>query len=117
MENNINNNLINNNLISDSKNKILKMNEITKINAPEGVKYLGQFMDEHPVNCLFNKGTTNCGGTDLALSNNKNTIIAMPFISVVDNKSESNKFRGKVLGVKGSTDMLEIEDYIKNNEV
>jgi len=93
------------------------MKELENINAPEGVEYLGQFMNELPVNCLFNKGTTGCGGTNLGLSNNKNTLIAMPFISVVDNKTENEKFKGKVLGVKGATDMAEIEEYIKTHDV
>lgn len=46
-------------------------------------------MNELPVNCIFNKGITGCGGTELALRNEKHTIIAMPFISLVANKSEN----------------------------
>jgi len=74
-------------------------------------------MDELPVNCLLNKGATGCGGTDLALSNDKNTIVAMPFISVVINKAENKKHRNKVLGVYGETTEDEIEEYIQTHNV
>ena len=43
-------------------------------------------MTELPVNCLFDKTITGCGGTELALTNGKHTIIAMPFVNLVDNK-------------------------------
>lgn len=60
-----------------------------KTSAPEWANYLSEFMNELPVNCIFNKGITGCGGTELALRNEKHTIIAMPFISLVANKSEN----------------------------
>ena len=74
-------------------------------------------MTELPVNCLFNKTVTGCGGTELALRNDKHTIIAMPFISLVVNKTEKEAHRGKVLGVSGSTSNDEIEEYIRTHEV
>jgi len=74
-------------------------------------------MAELPVNCLFNKIVPGCGGTELALRNHKHTIIAMPFISLVVNKTEKEEHRGKVLGVSGSTSNDEIEEYIRTHEV
>ena len=46
----------------------------------------------------------------MALSNDKNTIIAVPFISLVLNKVEQHN--GNVLGVYGETDQKDIEEYI-----
>lgn len=41
------------------------MNEIKMIPVPEGATYLDEIKDfEMPVNCLFNKGKTGCGGTE-----------------------------------------------------
>lgn len=74
-------------------------------------------MNELPVNCIFNKGITGCGGTELALRNEKHTIIAMPFISLVANKSENEKHKDKVLGVSGDTPEYVIEEYIKTHKV
>lgn len=85
--------------------------------APEWVTYLGEFMTELPINCMFHKGITGCGGTELALRNDKHTIIAMPFISLVTNKSENKKHRDRVLGVTGKTPEYEIEEYIRTHKV
>jgi len=74
-------------------------------------------MDELPVNCIFNKEVTGCGGTELALSNSKSTIIAMPFVHVVINKIEKEEHRENVLGVYGGITDEEIEKYIRTNGV
>ena len=93
------------------------MNNIIQKVAPKGTEYLGKnFMTELPVNYLFNKGACGCGGTHLALTNNKNTIVAMPFIPLVLNKAENKEHKGKVLGVYGDTSNREIEEYIKNHD-
>ena len=72
-------------------------------------------MTEIPINCLFDKGITGCGGTHVALTNNKNTIVAVPYISLVKNKV--NQHEGKVLGVYGDIDQSEIEHYILTNDL
>ena len=74
-------------------------------------------MSELPTNCLFNKGVTGCGGTELTLSNDRNTIIAMPFVSLVVNKVESEEHRENVLVVYGGTTNQEIETYIRTHDV
>ena len=56
------------------------------IPIPKGIKYLNEIMTELPVNCLFDKGKTACGGTSVAIENDKNTIIAMPYVNVIKNK-------------------------------
>jgi hypothetical protein len=42
-------------------------------------------MTEIPENCLFNKRITGCGATELAIRNSIDTIIAMPYVSLVKN--------------------------------
>ncbi|PXV67340.1 hypothetical protein CLV62_10313 [Dysgonomonas alginatilytica] len=74
-------------------------------------------MTELPVNCLFNKGVTGCGGTELALKNDKHTIVAMPFISLVNNKAEKEEHKGEVLAIYGDTPTHEIEEYIRVHKV
>ena len=73
-------------------------------------------MTELPVNCLFDKTITGCGGTELALTNGKHTIIAMPFVNLVDNKVTQKQHKDKVLGVFQGITHCEIEEYIKNHK-
>ena len=73
-------------------------------------------MTELPVNCLFDKTITGCGGTELALSNGKHTIIAMPFVNLVDNKVTQKQHKDKVLGVFQGITHCEIEEYIKTHK-
>ena len=56
-------------------------------------------MDELPVNCLFNKKQTGCGATELAIRNSIPTIIAMPYVALVKNKTIYRKDAISVLGV------------------
>lgn len=65
------------------------MNMISQssITAPEGAIYLSDFMTEIPANCLFNKKHTGCGATELAIRNDIPTIIAMPYVALVKNKT------------------------------
>ena len=84
--------------------------EVEIINAPEGKAYLGQFLNELPVNCLFDKGRTGCGGTNLAIENDKDTIIAMPYVALIKNKISQHG--DIILGVHGETTSEEITDYI-----
>jgi len=56
------------------------------IKAPDECNLLIEFMTELPVNCLFDKGKTGCGGTSVAIENQINTIIAMPYVNVIKNK-------------------------------
>ena len=78
--------------------------------APQDAHYLDRFMTELPVNCLFDKGRTNTGGTTLAIKNEKDTIIAMPYVSLIKNKAVQHPDR--LLGVHGEISKQEIIDYI-----
>lgn len=86
----------------------------------ENCNYLNEFMTELPVNCLFDKGKTGCGGTTIAIENDKDTIIAMPYVNVIKNKVAQypNKECSNILfGIyEGVTDE-QIIDYIKNNQI
>lgn len=90
------------------------------IQAKENCDYLNEFMTELPVNCLFDKGKTGCGGTTIAIENDKDTIIAMPYVNVIKNKVAQypNKECSNVLfGIyEGVTDE-QIIDYVKNNQI
>jgi len=74
-------------------------------------------MADLPVNCLFDKTITGCGGTELALTNGKHTIVAMPFVNLVDNKVSQKHHKDKVLGVYHGVTNSEIEEYIKKHEL
>lgn len=67
-------------------------------------------MSEIPANCVFNKGITGCGATTLAIKQPGNTILAMPFRGLVENKAASNP---ELLGIHGDMDReKEIIKYI-----
>lgn len=90
------------------------------IQAEENCNYLNEFMTELPVNCLFDKGKTGCAGTTIAIENDKNTIIAMPYVNMIKNKEaqypnkECNK---KLFGIYAGVTEDEILDYIKKNQI
>jgi hypothetical protein len=72
-------------------------------------------MTKLPVNCLFDKTITGCGGTVLALTNEKHTIVAMPYVNLVENKV--SQYKGKVLGVFHGITECDIQEYIKTHEI
>jgi hypothetical protein len=77
-------------------------------------------MTELPVNCLFDKGKTACGGTSVAIENDKNTIIAMPYVNVIKNKVSqypNERCKHELLGIyEGITNDM-ILDYINTHEI
>lgn len=85
------------------------------ITAPEGAVYLSDFLTEIPANSLFNKKQTGCGATELAIRNNVPTIIAMPYVALVKNKSIYRRDDISVLGVyEGVTDE-QIISYVQSH--
>lgn len=89
------------------------MNDFT-ISAPVGATYLSDFMTELPVNCILNKRITGCGATELALRNEIPTIIAMPYVSLVKNKTIYRTDERKILGVYSEVGDKAIADYIES---
>ena len=78
-------------------------------------------MQELPVNCLFNKGKTGCGGTELVLRGNKNAIIAVPYISLILNKLDANSEHGdrrdEILGFYGAVTREELVEYLSTHSL
>ena len=63
---------------------------------------------------MFNKGITGCGATTLAIKQPGNTILAMPFQALIDNKVASNP---NLLGIhSGMKREDEIVKYIKSHD-
>ena len=96
------------------------MENIKTFYAPKGVKDVKEIEDfEMPVNCIFNKGITGCGGTEYAINQKGHAIIAMPFINLVKNKEIEDVRRERnyeVLGVYGDICRDTIRDYAKSHE-
>ena len=57
-------------------------------------------MKEIPTDCVLNKGITGCGATTLAIQQLGHTIIAVPFVGLIQNKVEQHK--GELLGIYGT---------------
>lgn len=90
--------------------------------VPSIFKYLGQkteddkvFMEELPINYIFEKGKTGCGGTELAIRNSKPTIIAMPYVSLVKNKKQQHK--ENLLAVYKGVTKQKILEYMESCKV
>ena len=90
-------------------------NQNWTINAPAGATYLSDFLTEIPTNCLFNKKQTGCGATELAIRNSIPTIIAMPYVALVKNKTIYRKDAISVLGVYEGIQEQDIIDYAKSH--
>lgn len=84
---------------------------IDYIEIPSGTRFLGDVMQNLPINCIFNKSVVGCGGTTIALQNSKDYIICVPFVALIDNKVASNE---GVLGVTGNTTEEEVKGYMAN---
>ena len=71
-------------------------------------------MSEIPTPCVFNKGITGCGATQLAIKQPGHTVLAMPFVGLVENKASSNPELLAVHSKMGGK--AEIVRYIKTHE-
>jgi hypothetical protein len=80
------------------------MKNVNVINAPKNAVFLKDFMTELPAG-LFDKGKTGCGGTELAISNDKDIIILMPYKSLIKNKKAQHG--EEVIAVFGKSDNSE----------
>lgn len=81
--------------------------------------YLGQvpYFKENglPSGYLIDKGKVGCGGTSLALEDNRDTIVCVPFVSLIKNKMA--KYGDKVLGVYEGISKDDIAEYLKRDGV
>ena len=107
----IDNTCFNENVPAMEKDNLIYYKQDGKIiHAPIDAKYYSDFMQEIPANCIHDKGITGCGATTLAITNNIPTVIAMPFINLVESKTSQHE---NLLGVTGDTTEKEIMDYIQ----
>ena len=68
-----------------------------------------------PSGFLIDKGKVGCGGTSLALEDNRDTIICVPFVELIKNKLHKyNKEKEVILGVYEGITTLDIKKYIGN---
>lgn len=72
-------------------------------------------MTELPENTVINKGLTGCGATTLAIEQERDTIIAVPFIPLVVNKTE--KHADVLIGLYGEMNIREeISFYLADHD-
>jgi hypothetical protein len=91
------------------------------IKMPKEYIYLSEssvFNNRLPVNCLFNKGITGCGGTTIAIENDIDTIIAMPYVNVIKNKENKylNSSEHQLLCIYEGVSDVEILNYFKTHK-
>lgn len=70
-------------------------------------------MERLPSNCVLDKGRTGCGATTLAIRQHGNTIIAVPYVSLI--KSKESQHGDILLGVYEGTGREEILEYAESN--
>lgn len=96
---------------------------MTNIIITKEYKYLGEYplFKENglPVGYLIDKGKVGCGGTSIALEDGKDTIICVPFVSLIKNKMQKYNTDGKVnvLGVYEGVTTYEIREYLNTKKV
>lgn len=76
------------------------------------MKYLKEIREQLPVNCMFNKVRVGCGGTTLALESADNYVIAVPYVSLIDNKISQNPSKSW-FAVKSGVTTEDIENYVQ----
>ena len=84
------------------------------IKIPSGTKYLSDYLTDLPVNCLFNKNSIGCGGTTVALKNQINYIICVPFVSLIQNKMAQTP---NVFGIFKGFKVKELKAYLLDENI
>lgn len=86
------------------------------ITAEKGNKWIGDIKELNgylPENCILDKGITGCGATTLAIDNDRPTIIAVPSINLIRNKTAQ---KPNLFGVWGEVSNREIADYLNSTD-
>ena len=83
------------------------------IEVPENVNFLSEWDGFELPNGIFNKGTTACGATTLALKDKFKTIICSPRNELLKNKHEQHP---ETLLVIGGCEEQKIIEFIRNNQ-
>lgn len=89
----------------------------TTIPIPKGTIFLCDAIPHLPVNCIFNKGATGCGGTTIALVNHTPTVVCVPYRALVDNKvvqstRNNTLYPYEIFGVHGDVTNANLSHYI-----
>lgn len=91
----------------------------TTIKAPANATRLSdifniesEYGDTLPKNCIFNKVTTGCGGTYIALTSSEPTIIVVPTKALVKDKVKQEKY--KSYGILGVSSEFPLKDIPKD---
>ena len=71
-----------------------------------------EYGDTLPKNCIFNKVTTGCGGTYIALTSSEPTIIVVPTKALVKDKVKQEKY--KSYGILGVSSEFPLKDIPKD---
>lgn len=79
--------------------------------APINARYLSDFMDFLPGQCILNKGITGCGGTTLEITSKRDSIILCPTRNLVISKTSE-----LVFPVTSATNTQDIQDYIDSGK-
>ena len=97
------------------------------MNIPKQYKYVSEvpeFNQDLPDNIYLDKTSTGCGATYAVLTNDVDYIVAIPFISLGENKvkqsksnrgTESGQYPHKLFMVSGQTLDTEIREYLKES--
>lgn len=80
--------------------------------ADKSAQYLSDVIKDLPSKVLFNKGITGCGGTTLEIKSKRNSLILVPNINLVVNKTNAHS---NLIGVYGETSKLEFMTQFKRN--
>ena len=88
-------------------------------NVNSNYNYLGEvpYFKENglPSGYLIDKGKVGCGGTSLALEDDRDTIICVPFVELIKNKIHKyNKDKEVICGVYEGITTTDIKKYIEN---
>ena len=67
-----------------------------------------------PSKVLINKGKVGCGGTTVALTDDRDTIVCVPFVNLIKNKCKQNK---EVLGVYSGVTVDKINEYVETHKI
>lgn len=70
-------------------------------------------MERLPSNCVLDKGRTGCGATTLAIRQQGNAIIAVPYVNLI--RSKESQHGDMLLGVYEGTGRNEIQEYAQNH--
>lgn len=86
------------------------------IHIPAGTRYLAGNLKNNdlPMNCLFDKGKTGCGGTTIALDSDKNYLILSPTKNLIKNKlAQSARYKHDIFGYYDDVDYNELIEYFQ----